>query len=257
MATDYEEPVDDEVEVFDDEDQADDASEGGGDSATDYAEEAKRKAEMVEYLKRDIHDERKRRQAVEARLHELEQQRAQSDLSNIDRDVEAARAHYRKVFDEGDGDQVAQAQEKLTELITRRTLLKETPRPPAPAPEPEAAAAQLAPAAKNWIARNSWFQAESGDERSKQAIAISLELEQAGYDRHDAALYQELDKRLTALKPKRAPNAAPVHRGGGRDGGQPGRRITESDKDSMKLFGFDPNNAKHRESWLKRNDSLE
>ena len=246
----------DDVEFFDEETDTAEA-EGGGDSATDYAEEAKRKAEMVEYLKRDIHDERKKRQAAEARIHELEAKRVEADLSSIDKDVEAARAHYRKMFDEGDGEQVAAAQERLTELVTQRTLLKQRPPAPPPATAPEAQAAELAPAASDWIARNKWFKATDGGELSKQSIAISLELEQSGYNRNDPALYQELDRRLAAHKPRKAPNAAPVHRGGGRDGGTPGRRVTEADKDSMRLFGYDPNNAKHRETWLKRNDPLE
>lgn len=244
----------DDVEVFDDEADTTEA-EGGGDTAIDYAEEVKRKAEMVDYLKRDIHDERKRRQAAEARIQELEAKRAESDLSSIDKDVEAARAHYRKVFDEGDGEQVAAAQERLTELVTQRTLLKQRQQATPTAPGPQAS--ELAPAASDWIARNKWFKATDGGELSKQAISISLELEQSGYNRNDPALYQELDRRLSAFKPKKAPNAAPVHRGGGRDGGTTTRRVTEADKDTMRMFGYDPNNAKHRENWLKRNDPLE
>ena len=249
--TDYHEP--DEVEVFDEETDTEEEHGGGeGNVDIDYEAEAKRKTEMVDYLKRDIHDERKRRQALEARLKELEAHQAQASLATIDQEIVQAKAHFKRMFDEGDGEQVAAAQEKLTELVSQRALLKNAPKP-----QPTEAPAQLAPEAEAWISRNKWFKQGGGDDLSKRAIDISIELEQAGYDRNSPDLYRELDKRLEAHKPKKQPNAAPVHRGGGRDGAGNPRRLTEMDKATMKMFGYNPNDAKHRETWLKRNDPLE
>jgi hypothetical protein len=244
-------------------DGAESDSDAGADDADDgdYAAQAQRRAEMIDYLKRDIHDERKRRQEAERRLQELDAKAEEQARGSLEHDIEAARATYARLLDEGDGAEIAKASEALTALVVRReTLAASTPtRPPvhstlgAPAPA-------IADAAQRWIARNPWF--SKGGELAQKAVEIASALEAKGYDTEDPALYAEVDRRLKPYRqrmggPDRPPNAAPVNRGAGVDA-KPGRALTAEDKRVMReVLRWDPNKPEHRRAYLRRNDPLE
>lgn len=231
------------------------------DEGTDFAAEAKRRAEMIEYLKRDIHDERKRRQEAERRLQEIDAQAREQERGGLDEKIEQARGAYARLLDEGDGAQIAKAHEELTALVVRRETLTAQPTRREPEPEPEAQPQRrIADAAQRWISRNPWF--TQGGELAEKAVQISQALEGQGYDTEDPELYAEVDRRLKPYRQRmngngRKPNAAPVSRGAGVDA-KPGRQLTAEDKRIMRdVLRWDPNKPEHRRAYLRRNDPLE
>lgn len=244
-----------------------DDSDGGDEARTDFEAEAKRRAEMIDYLKRDIHDERKRRQEAERRLQEFDAKAREEERGGMDRRIEAARESYARLLEDGDGAQIAKASEELTALVVRRETMAHTaPRQATTTEDPDAsegaapAERQIAAAAQRWIARNQWF--TKGGDLAAKAVEIATELEGQGYDTDDPELYAEVDRRLKPYRQRmngngRAPNAAPVSRGAGVDA-RPGRKLTNEDKRIMReVLRWDPNKPEHRRAYLRRNDPLE
>lgn len=244
------------------EDDGEDAGDSDGEEGeVDYAAEAKRRAEMIGYLKRDIHDERKRRQEAERQLQEWGAKAREQERGGIDKQIEEARAAYARLLDEGDGAQIAKASEDLTALVVRRERLGERETQPEPPAQPERARERpIADAAQRWIARNPWF--TKGGELAEKAVEIASSLEGQGYDTEDPELYAEVDRRLKPYRQRmngngRKPNAAPVSRGAGVDA-KPGRVLTAEDKRIMRdVLRWDPNKPEHRRAYLRRNDPLE
>lgn len=114
-------------------------------------------------------------------------------------------------------------------------------------------------AAQRWMNRNqSWLNGDSEESRARvsRAIEIEKELLRMGYTTDDDELYIEIDRRLEAPEPARRGSPG-LDRDGGGENVRRNKRITESDKRLMRMSNLNPNNPKHRDAWLKRNDPLE
>lgn len=117
-------------------------------------------------------------------------------------------------------------------------------------------------AAQRWMRRNSeWINAnsEASRERLEKAIEIERELLGMGYTTDDDDLYLEIDRRLAGggRRQQRGSAFAGLDQDGGEGSGGRPRRLTESDKRAMRAMNLRPENPKHREAWLKRNDPLQ
>lgn len=129
--------------------------------------------------------------------------------------------------------------------------------------------------AMEWVTTNhEWFSqdGDSFDEaKRKRALSINRALISEGYDDNSEAFYQELDNRLNANRTRKVkprdeanedddedadlPAAAPAARTPSSPPRR-GRRPTKDDLAAMRKYGYDPNNPKHRDTWMRRDEEL-
>ena len=197
--------------------------------------------------------------------------------------IDTARAAKRKAIEEGDidaqirsDDQLLDLREQLAEKKRKAEALKQQPAEesvkPKAAPVAQDPAANLPEGTRQWLKGNPWF-LEGADPRAAEiARTLDVELQEEGYSPDDPEMYVELDKRLSAVVPRRAktapakppaptaarpprsPVAASSADGQGPAPTKPTRRLTQDDLVKMRQWGFDPRTESDRRAWLKRND---
>lgn len=195
----------------------------------------KRVQKRIDRLVLETNTERRAREAAEQREQQaIERERAQaaenaelrrrldgntqtmSAAMQAEKDAKIADAQRRLTQAHADGDSAAivaattdlgQAQAEKLAIIAR------TPRPQTDAEraaeaertraaaQPQESGSRLAPAAKEWIDRNTWFRKPGYEARTAKAMSIHYELEARGV-RPDSPNYgQELDKGMKAVYP--------------------------------------------------------
>lgn len=197
--------------------------------------------------------------------------------------IDSARAAKRKAIEEGDIDaqirsdeQLLDLREQLAEKRRKAEALKQQPAEesvkPKTAPVAQDPTANLPEGTRQWLKGNPWF-LEGADPRAAEiARTLDVELQEEGYSPDDPEMYAELDKRLSAVVPRRAktapakppapaaarPPRSPVATssadGQGPAPTKPVRRLTQDDLATMRRWGLDPRSESDRRAWLKRND---
>lgn len=199
--------------------------------------------------------------------------------------IDSARAAKRKAIEEGDIDAQIRADEQLLDLrdqlAEKRRKAEALKRQPAeefvkPKTPPAASdpTANLPEGTRGWLKANPWFMDGADPRAAEIARALDVELQEEGYSPDDPDMYVELDKRLSAVVPRRAraapakpaasappaqrPSRSPVAAssadGQGPAPTKPSRRLTQDDLATMRRWGLDPRSESDRRAWLKRND---
>lgn len=198
------------------------------------------------------------KQQLDAMQHQqLQQQRAeleakrQAELAALETQLHEERW---KALETDNAERERAAMSKLIELKLQQRM--------APVVEQQSDPyANLAGAAKSWLAKNAWFNQDPVKTAKAKAIAAELEHERK-MDPDDPALYAELDRRLngeqTEKKRVQTGAVAGVSRGNdGRFSRQPGKQarvLSRDDIRAMTKYGFDKNNVQHRRDWLRFKD---
>ena len=201
-----------------------------------------------------------KRQQAEAQQAQLRAQEAaleakrQAELDVREKDLLKQR---REALENDDLESFDKLDEELVDIRLEKKLARVQDKRQAEDPESD-----LAPAAKDWINRNTWFR--NGGAQADKVKKLAAEL-QSQYDVNDPALYEEIDRQL-ASKPKAVASAEPpkqkagavagVNRGGGQPKKNGSKKLTRSDLQSMSKYGLDPNNQDHRRGWLRRNSPV-
>ena len=157
--------------------------------------------------------------------------------AKTDAEIESAKRVYREAYENGDAEQITDAQEDLARLHAEKSqYMYSVPEPVAapmeqPLPQPQQQEALPPdPAAVEWIKRNAWFQQPGYEEMTGFAIGVHEKLVKQGVDpRSDPSYYQQIDGALhqqfagyfgqgndTSQTPtsRKTPVVAPARRGG-------------------------------------------
>ncbi len=200
---------------------------------------------------------------LQARLTRLEEERAQERAREGDQTHEVKLAEVKRRLKEAselnDADAQQAAIADLTAIQVERRVQEELARrAPVATQNPTLPSAEL-----EWQKRNAWYGKPQTLHETQLAQGVYRVLVAEGYDPADTDLYQELDARLAVAAPTLAKATQSQRKGtipvasGSRGVGAsmaptPGK-LTKADLASMQRYGFDPNSAKDRKTWLNRN----
>ncbi len=211
--------------------------------------------------------------------------------TELEKQLEGARVAKKNAIEEGDIDKQIKVDDHILELreqlAEKRRLanaakeqaekLQESPQKVTTTAQPTPPPDDLPSGTRQWLRANSWFMKGEHPRAAEMARALDAALQEEGYSPDDPAMYAELDKRLTVAFPRvakekaKSPPSPPKPRvaGSSADGqrgtetapasttnAKPVRKLTHDDLVKMKRYGFDPQKAEDRKSWLKRNDPL-
>ncbi|RJQ53483.1 MAG: hypothetical protein C4521_07495 [Actinobacteria bacterium] len=248
------------------------------------------KAEPAEKPKRNRKDYQERINQLVRSAHEAEERAAAAEAKALllDEQLKTIREQYgktvnetqtkaeqelierkKKAIDEGDMSAYDEASEALLQLRLQRNA-----QTPERAPDQAKAAEQPAfhPAAKAWMDRNAWFLAQENKHLARTVAKIEAKLVApkdkggAGLEYGDE-LYRKIDEELAKLpefddvrgviedepEPERPKTVvSPPSRGGEPPPKPKTGSLTRYDIQTMRTFGLDPNNVKHRSAYLAR-----
>ena len=164
-------------------------------------EESERKA-AIEYAEAV----QKQNKALKERLDSLDQSYVGEFGTRIDSQIQAAKAAYQKAYDEGNADEMFEAQKNLSKLALDQAQLEqskkqmekrakqaeEAPQQPAQAPQPQA---EPDPKAEAWAEKNDWFGTDQPMTYAAFGVHRQL-IEDEGFDPRSDEYYKELDRRI-------------------------------------------------------------
>ena len=164
-------------------------------------EESERKA-AIEYAEAV----QKQNKELKERLDSLDQSYVGEFGTRIDSQIQAAKAAYQKAYDEGNADEMFEAQKNLSKLALDQAQLEqskkqmekrakqaeEAPQQPAQAPQPQA---EPAPKAEAWAEKNDWFGTDQPMTYAAFGVHRQL-IEDEGFDPRSDEYYKELDRRI-------------------------------------------------------------
>jgi len=164
-------------------------------------EESERKA-AIEYAEAV----QKQNKELKERLDSLDQSYVGEFGTRIDSQIQAAKAAYQKAYDEGNADEMFEAQKNLSKLALDQAQLEqskkqmekrakqaeEAPQQPAQAPQPQA---QPDPKAEAWAEKNDWFGTDQPMTYAAFGVHRQL-IEDEGFDPRSDEYYKELDRRI-------------------------------------------------------------
>lgn len=164
-------------------------------------EESERKA-AIEYAEAV----QKQNKELKERLDSLDQSYVGEFGTRIDSQIQAAKAAYQKAYDEGNADEMFEAQKNLSKLALDQAQLEqskkqmekrakqaeEAPQQPAQAPQPQA---QPDPKAEAWAEKNDWFGTDQPMTYAAFGVHRQL-IEDEGFDPQSDEYYKELDRRI-------------------------------------------------------------
>lgn len=163
-------------------------------------EEAQRKAavEFAEAVK-------KQNEELKKRIDELDKSYVTEAGSRVESQIESAKQAYQKAYDEGNSEQMFEAQKTLSRLALDQAQLEQAEKrreqqveqaaPEAPtAPQPQQKAPPD-PKAEAWAEKNEWF----GTDQTMTYAAFGIHrqlIEEEGFDPTSDEYYSELDRRV-------------------------------------------------------------
>jgi hypothetical protein len=163
-------------------------------------EESQRKAaiEFAEAVK-------KQNDELKTRLDKLDQSYVGEFGTRIESQIDAAKRAYQAAYDEGDAEQMFEAQKNLSRLALdqaqleqarrRRETEQEAREQPVEAPVQQQQAAPPDPKAEAWASKNEWF----GSDQTMTYAAFGIHrqlIEDEGFDPTSDEYYTELDSRV-------------------------------------------------------------
>ena len=164
-------------------------------------EESERKA-AIEYAEAV----QKQNKELKERLDSLDQSYVGEFGTRIDSQIQAAKAAYQKAYDEGNADEMFEAQKNLSKLALDQAQLEqskkqmekrakqaeEAPQQPAQAPQQQA---EPDPKAEAWAEMNDWFGTDQPMTYAAFGVHRQL-IEDEGFDPRSDEYYKELDRRI-------------------------------------------------------------
>ena len=169
-----------------------------------YREEEQRTKKAVAYAE----DVKKQNEELRKRLEQLDQSYVGEFGTRIESQIDAAKRAYQAAYDEGDAEQMFEAQKNLSKLALdqaqleqarrRREIEQEAREQAVQAPVQQPQAAQPAapdPKAEVWASKNEWF----GSDQTMTYAAFGIHrqlIEDEGFDPASDEYYTELDSRV-------------------------------------------------------------
>ncbi len=164
-------------------------------------EESERKA-AIEYAEAV----QKQNKELKERLESLDQSYVGEFGTRIDSQIQAAKAAYQKAYDEGNADEMFEAQKNLSKLALDQAQLEqskkqmekrakqaeEAPQQPVQTPQPQA---EPDPKAEAWAEKNDWFGTDQPMTYAAFGVHRQL-IEDEGFDPRSDEYYKELDRRI-------------------------------------------------------------
>tara|TARA_R100001086_G_scaffold244279_1_gene173896 strand:- start:1471 stop:2358 length:888 start_codon:yes stop_codon:yes gene_type:complete len=164
-------------------------------------EESERKA-AIEYAEAV----QKQNKELKERLDSLDQSYVGEFGTRIDSQIQAAKAAYQKAYDEGNADEMFEAQKNLSKLALDQAQLEqskkqmekrakqaeEAPQQPAQALQQQA---EPDPKAEAWAEKNDWFGTDQPMTYAAFGVHRQL-IEDEGFDPRSDEYYKELDRRI-------------------------------------------------------------
>ena len=164
-------------------------------------EESERKA-AIEYAEAV----QKQNKELKERLESLDQSYVGEFGTRIDSQIQAAKAAYQKAYDEGNADEMFEAQKNLSKLALDQAQLEqskkqmekrakqaeEAPQQPVQAPQQQA---EPDPKAEAWAEKNDWFGTDQPMTYAAFGVHRQL-IEDEGFDPRSDEYYKELDRRI-------------------------------------------------------------
>lgn len=231
----------------------------------EYGAKVQKRIDKLVWEKKSLAEERDRlsreKRELEEKWNAVESEKAtQGQQAKID----DLKSKIKDAFEEGDTATMIDLQDQL-QVARAETLRQPEKQPEKQQGEKAGELPPIHPAAQSWLERNPWYHEKP--RAARMAMEMEADLLEQGYE-YGEELYQEMDKRLEAAgyRPKKA-DEHQAERPQGRSpvaGVRPGNegkvntsnKITRSDLDLMKKYGFDPNSPGDRKAWLDRNKSL-
>lgn len=191
------------------------------DELESYSDKVKKR---IQHLSKGYHDERRAKEAAAREREEalrfaqqiLEENKRlkgladesvktarESEKAAAEAELAQARAKFKKAYEDGDADALAQAQEdiadakiKLTSRVSKENALQEEkeaynpPQPPRKGPDPRAV---------SWQQQNTWF----GQDKEMTAFALGVheKLVDSGIDPTSDDYYEKLNRRIRQVYP--------------------------------------------------------
>ena len=164
-------------------------------------EESERKA-AIEYAEAV----QKQNKELKERLDSLDQSYVGEFGTRIDSQIQAAKAAYQKAYDEGNADEMFEAQKNLSKLALDQAQLEQSRKQmekrakqaeealqqPAQAPQPQP---EPDPKAEAWAEKNDWFGTDQPMTYAAFGVHRQL-IEDEGFDPRSDEYYKELDRRI-------------------------------------------------------------
>jgi hypothetical protein len=216
---------------------------------------SKRVQKRIDKLAYERNIERERVAKLEAEIEELKQHREKEVVAQTAQEIDAQRKKLlqkkKDALETGDYDAVVDLDEKLIDLKTqqqKQPIFDENSKPEVKQ-QPQSPQPIIPKAMVDWEAKNQWVYEQSNKEKVDKANALLEVLRLDGYELDDPDTYAELDRRLTKQRITPPPTGAPDR--GQLSGGSKDTQFTSKDKQLMRDWGLDPDNAKHRAEWIK------
>lgn len=171
------------------------------------AQAARERDEAMQYAQRAMED----RKQFEEQVRKLSETSQTAEMARVEADLQAAKKAYKEALDTYDTEAAAEAQIKLSELVSQRNLLQlqKTARPLAQTERPVvqtqvSARPALDSRAQEWVARNdAWFQKDKA--MTAFAFGVHEDLVDKGVNPTADAdtYYRQLDEALKARFPEK------------------------------------------------------
>jgi hypothetical protein len=167
-----------------------------------FREEERQRQAAIDYAEAV----KKQNEELRARIDKLDQSYVGEFGNRVEADAAAAKEAYRKAYEDGNADEMFEAQQRISRIALEQARYEEAKRrneqkqtQPAPSPEPTAPVeeqpAKPDPKAEAWAGKNEWF----GNDQTMTYAAFGIHrqlIEDEGFDPASDEYYSELDKRV-------------------------------------------------------------
>ena len=237
-----------EAEVSEDQQQAEDQAQSKEDELSDYSKSVQQRISKITHKYREeesarksavafAEDVKKQNEELRKRLEQLDNSYVGEFGTRIESQIDAAKRAYQAAYDEGDAEQMFEAQKNLSKLALdqaqleqarrRREIEQEAREQAVQAPVQQPQAAQPAapdPKAEAWASNNEWF----GSDQTMTYAAFGIHrqlIEDEGFDPASDEYYTELDSRVRKEFP---------HKFKGATRGDAGPRVASAESSASK-----------------------
>lgn len=142
---------------------------------------------------------------LKGRLSEGEKVLVTSVKSNITRDLDEAKKEFKEAYDSGDGDRLADAQEKLAEVKFKSQQMEnyrnEFDNPVEESYSTQQPQQRLDPKTQSWLDKNKWYGVD--EDMSYLAMGVHRRLEKEGVPLGSDYYYQVIDAEMQKRFPDR------------------------------------------------------
>lgn len=237
-----------EAEVSEDQQQEEDQAQSKEDELSDYSKSVQQRISKITHKYREeesarksavafAEDVKKQNEELRKRLEQLDNSYVGEFGTRIESQIDAAKRAYQAAYDEGDAEQMFEAQKNLSKLALdqaqleqarrRREIEQEAREQAVQAPVQQPQAAQPAapdPKAEVWASKNEWF----GSDQTMTYAAFGIHrqlIEDEGFDPASDEYYTELDSRVRKEFP---------HKFKGATRGDAGPRVASAESSASK-----------------------